>query len=173
MKSIVLLLGRVSIAPVLSSIVVAATPPVSSASRNDPIALSPFVVEEMTDTGYAATNSLEGSRLNTSLRDTPGGISIFTKDLLDGLGVTSIDEFLRYDVNADMTFGGDDAVGAGSQDNMFGDQGLTFSVPGLPGTSSVDGFQNSAQPNTYMSSASAPLAAPMRSSLVPAAREAI
>lgn len=145
MKSPVPLLCRVPIALILPAVAFAA----ASANQDDPVALSPFVVEELTDTGYAATNSLEGSRLRTSLRDTPGAISVFTKDLLDDLAATSIDDILRYDVNADLTFGGDDAVGAGSQDNMFGDQGLTFSVRGLPGTSSVDGFQNVGQPNTY------------------------
>ena len=87
---------------------VAASSPASTASKNDPVTLSPFVVTELTDTGYAATSSLDGSRLNTSLKDTPGAISVFTKDLLDDLSATSIEDILRYDVNADMTHGGDE-----------------------------------------------------------------
>lgn len=116
------------------SIAHSATPPAPVPTTDEPVALSPFVVEELTDTGYAATNTVEGSRLNTALRDTPGAISVFTRDLLEDLAATSIEDILRYDVNADRTYGGDDLVGAGSQDNMFGDQGLNFSVRGLLGT---------------------------------------
>lgn len=133
----------------LPSILFAASAPAPTAPKEEPVELSPFVVTEMTDTGYAATNTLEGSRLNTALRDTPGSISIFTKDLLDDLAATSMEEILRYDVNADVAHGGDEPGGAGSQINMFGDQGFTFNVRGLPGTSSVNGFQNAGQPNTY------------------------
>ena len=138
------LLRCTALAAFLSSALGAATAPAPP-----PVELSPFVVIEQTDTGYAATNSLDGSRLNTALRDTPASISVFTKDFLDDIGATSLEEILRYDVNADMTFGGDDPVGAGSQDNMFGDQGVTFNVRGLAGSSSIDGFQNAIQPNTY------------------------
>ena len=113
------------------------------------IELSPFVVTEQSDTGYAATNTMEGSRLNTALRDTPGAVSVFTRDLLDDLAATSLEEVLRYDLNAEVTVGGDESGGGGAQAKMFGDQGLTFNVRGLPGTTSVDGFQNAGQPNTY------------------------
>jgi iron complex outermembrane recepter protein len=141
---------RVAVLAALApSLLLAANAPGSSATKEEPVELSPFVVAEQTDAGYAATNSLDGSRLNTALRDTPASISVFTKDFLDDIGATSIEEILRYDVNADMTFGGDDPVGAGSQDSMFGDQGVSFSVRGLAGSSSIDGFQNAAQPNTY------------------------
>ncbi len=131
----------------LPSVLLAASAPAPAGEKV--VELSPFVVSEEADIGYAATSSLEGSRLNTSLRDTPGAISIFTKDLLDDLAVTSIDEIIAYDVNADQSFGGNDPVGNGNQDNMFGDQGINFNVRGLAGTSSVDGFQNAGQSNTY------------------------
>jgi iron complex outermembrane recepter protein len=153
MKTPTELLCCIALAALLSSNLraAAASPaPVAPApTRDEPVELSPFVVTEQTDTGYAATNSLDGSRLNTALRDTPASISVFTKDFLDDIGATSIEEILRYDVNADMSFGGDDPVGAGSQDNMFGDRGVTFNVRGLAGSTSVDGFQNAAEPNTY------------------------
>jgi outer membrane receptor for monomeric catechols len=121
----------------------------AAARAEEAVELSPFVVTEQTDTGYAATNTLEGSRLNTALRDTPGSISVFTKDLLDDLAATTIEEILRYDLNADIPMGGDDPSGLGNQSNMFGDQGLGFNIRGLAGSSSVDGFQNAGQPNTY------------------------
>ncbi len=149
MKTSIELLYRAALVALLPYTLLAASAPAPSASKDEAVELSPFVVTEQTDIGYAATNSLEGSRLNTSLRDTPGSLSIFTKDLLDDLAATSIEDILMYDVNADIPNGGDDAGGGGAQANMFGDQGLVFNVRGLPGTSSVDGFQNAGQGNTY------------------------
>src|SRR5512132_2448360 len=67
---------------------------------DETITLSPFQVNAADDTGYRATNTLDGSRLNTPLRDTPGAISIFTKDFIDDLGATDIQQLLRYDTNA-------------------------------------------------------------------------
>ena len=46
------------------------------APREAPIGLSPFIVSTQAETGYAATNTLDGSRLNTALRDTPAAISV-------------------------------------------------------------------------------------------------
>ncbi len=149
MKTLRELVHPAVLAVLLPSGLLAATAPSSPGNKEEAVELSPFVVAELTDTGYAANNTLEGSRLNTALRDTPGSISIFTKDLLDDLAATSIEDILLYDVNADVTNGGDDAVGAGAQSNMFGDQGFTFNVRGLAGTSSINGFQNAGQPNTY------------------------
>ncbi|MBI5692107.1 MAG: TonB-dependent receptor [Verrucomicrobia bacterium] len=145
-----LLLAAVAACP--ATVLLAAAPPASTTPptrTEEAVELSPFVVTELTERGYAATNTLEGSRLNTALRDTPGAISVFTRDLLDDLAATSLDDILRYDLNADLPVGGDDPGGGGSQVNMFGDQGTLFNVRGLPGTSSIDGFQNAGQPNTY------------------------
>ena len=53
-----------------------------STDTNNPVMLSPFQVSTDNDLGYAAANSLSGSRLNTELRNTPAAISVFTKDFL-------------------------------------------------------------------------------------------
>src|SRR4051812_6533484 len=76
----------------------AAAAPAPAVNKEEPIELSPFVVSTQADTGYAATNTLDGSRLNTALRDTPGAISVFTKDFLDDIGATNMEEILRYDL---------------------------------------------------------------------------
>ena len=57
----------------------AATQPAAPATPASPTAeeavvLNPFLVSSSADTGYAATNTLDGSRLNTALRDTPAAI---------------------------------------------------------------------------------------------------
>ena len=46
--------------------------------RDDQVVeLNPFVVQNDKDSGYLAANTLAGSRLNTSLKDTPASISVF------------------------------------------------------------------------------------------------
>src|SRR5688500_8638484 len=69
---------------------------------DETVTLSPFQVNAAQDTGYQATNTLEGSRLNTPLRDTPGAISIFAKDFLNDIGATDLESILRYDLSAEI-----------------------------------------------------------------------
>ena len=54
------------------------------------VELSPFTVNSAADKGYRAENTLAGSRLNTSLRDTPASISVFTREFLDDIGLNEI-----------------------------------------------------------------------------------
>ena len=117
-------------AALLPGIVFSAAAPASPATKEEVIELSPFVVATQTDTGYAATNTLEGSRLNTALRDTPAAISIFTKDLLDDLGATTMEEILRYDLSAEVSFGDGEAGGTGNQASNFA-EGFSFRARGL------------------------------------------
>jgi hypothetical protein len=66
------------------------------------VELSPFVVNTSSDVGYVAENTLAGSRLNTSLRDTAGSVSVFTREFLDDLAITDIRELVEYSVNGEM-----------------------------------------------------------------------
>src|SRR5690606_6118090 len=71
-----------------------------------PIILSPFTVSTSQDTGYVATNTLAGSRLNTRLADTPASISVMTKDFLDDIGALSVTGAMDYAVNAGFDISG-------------------------------------------------------------------
>ncbi len=82
------------------------------------VELSPFTVSADKDTGYLATNSLAGSRLNTPLADTAAAVNVFTEELLADLGATTVSEAIEYGTNASMDIG----VGQGALDNG------TFSV---------------------------------------------
>ena len=64
--------------------------------------MSPFVVDTGRDTGYHAENTLAGSRLNSSLRDTASSVSVFTREFLDDLAITDVSELLLYSVNGEM-----------------------------------------------------------------------
>ena len=86
-----------------------APPPASARSSATPepestVVLSPFQVTTDKDVGYAAANSLSGSRLNTELRNTPAAISVFTKEFLDDIGALSTLGAMEYAMNASREF---------------------------------------------------------------------
>jgi outer membrane receptor for ferric coprogen and ferric-rhodotorulic acid len=66
------------------------------------ITLSPFVVDATKDNGYAATNTLAGSRLNSRLLDTPSAISVMTPELLQDIGAVNIDTAISFGTNTEV-----------------------------------------------------------------------
>jgi outer membrane receptor protein involved in Fe transport len=75
-------------------------PPSSPATPNDDVVeLSPFVVSGTQDTGYQATSTLAGTRLNTPVKDLGASISIYTRDFLNDIGATSSSDLLVYATN--------------------------------------------------------------------------
>src|SRR5262245_10318328 len=78
------------------------TPPSPPAASTEVVELSPFEVNTSRDVGYAAENTLAGSRLNTSLRDTAGSVSVFTREFLDDLAITNVHELVQYSLNAEI-----------------------------------------------------------------------
>ena len=62
--------------------------------------LNPFNVDESQDMGYLATNTLSGTRLNASLKDTAASVSVWTQEFLDDTGLVEIDELIRYSLNS-------------------------------------------------------------------------
>lgn len=95
------------------------------------IELSPFQVTTDRDTGYVATNTLAGSRLNTSLRDTPASISVMTKDFLDDIGALSVTNAMNYAVNGGFDINtGDTTNRGGDTGNRLFDRDYNFQVRG-------------------------------------------
>lgn len=74
----------------------AVTPPSNRPELDEPFVLSPFVINSERDTGYQATSTLAGTRLNTPIKDLAASISIYTKDLLEDLGATNSSELLVF-----------------------------------------------------------------------------
>ncbi len=91
-------------------------PKAGANSAADVVELSPFVVNTNNDLGYAAENTLAGSRLNTKLRDTASSVSVFTKEFLDDLAITDIAHLLEYSVNSEMDT---NSQGASSEQNRI------------------------------------------------------
>ncbi|MBK1879667.1 TonB-dependent receptor plug domain-containing protein [Pelagicoccus mobilis] len=73
--------------------------------------LSPFTVDGSQDEGYRASQTLAGGRTATNIKDVGTSIEVITKDFLDDVGASNVEEFLQY------TTGGE--VG-GSQGNFVG-----------------------------------------------------
>src|SRR5687768_16193187 len=73
------------------------TPPAPAAApptppSNEVIELTPFIVDTTKDRGYQAANTLSGSRLNSSLHDTPASVSVWTKEFIQDVGLTELNE---------------------------------------------------------------------------------
>ncbi|MGH7959237.1 MAG: TonB-dependent receptor plug domain-containing protein, partial [Opitutaceae bacterium] len=88
-----------------------AAPAPAPKPEDEAIVLSPFVVNSEKDIGYAATNTLAGTRLNTSLKDIGASISIYTKEFLNDLSATNANELLIYGAGTEA---------GGSQGNYSG-----------------------------------------------------
>lgn len=87
------------------------------ASEKDVFELSPFEVDASQDTGYRAANTLSGTRLNASLRDTSASVSVWTEAFLEDTGLTEIDELIEYSLNTVLDT--NDQDGAGGNFNVF------------------------------------------------------
>src|SRR5688572_15930296 len=100
----------------------AATRQTDNSSSNVPAAdetlvLSPFTVSSQKDTGYAAANTLAGTRLNTPVRDLGSSISIYTKDFLTDIGATNANELLVYATGMEAAGAQGNFSGAGNDIN--------------------------------------------------------
>lgn len=103
-------------------------PRASGDADGDTITLSPFTVSTAKDEGYLAASTLAGSRLNTSLLDTPASISVMTKDFLEDIGATNVTDALAYSVNAEPDRTHETGNPSASQD-------LPLSIRGFGGAS--------------------------------------
>ncbi|MEM9158883.1 MAG: TonB-dependent receptor plug domain-containing protein, partial [Verrucomicrobiota bacterium] len=60
------------------------------------VELSPFTVDASDDSGYKATNSISGTRLNTRIKDVPMPIEVITEQFIEDTGATDLREALSY-----------------------------------------------------------------------------
>jgi outer membrane receptor protein involved in Fe transport len=78
-----------------------------SASEDQATLLSPFEVTETKDNGYAATETLAGTRIRTNLADVASAIQVITPAFLQDIGAHNNGMLLQYTTNAEVagTFG--------------------------------------------------------------------
>ena len=65
-------------------------------SDDEIVEMSPFVVTSESTHGYAATNTLAGTRLNTPLKDIGTAISVVTKEFMEDIGASGAQSLLTY-----------------------------------------------------------------------------
>jgi len=78
---------------------VAQTAPANSTAATDdesPVVLSPFTVNTTKDKGYAATNAISGSRVDTAIKDIPIPMQVITSDFISDTGATDLRKSLAY-----------------------------------------------------------------------------
>ncbi len=112
-----------SLAPRLVLALIATSPVLSAQTQSDRerpdpnvVEMTAFVVNTESDVGYTATSTLAGSRLNTELRDVAAPISVFTKEFLDDIGATTLNDALEYGLNTVTDY---DITGNGIVSNNF------------------------------------------------------
>lgn len=88
----------------LASAQTAPGPAAAGQTDASPVVLSPFEVTTSKDVGYAASNTLAGTRLNAELWETPAAISVFTKEFMDDAGLLNMRDALDYALNSSEEF---------------------------------------------------------------------
>ncbi len=67
--------------------------------------LSPFQVDESETVGYYSSQTLAGGRLNTNLKDIATSVQVVTREFMQDIGATQLDEVLVYTTGTEA-FGG-------------------------------------------------------------------
>lgn len=125
------------------------TPPAEEATAEDLVVLSPFVVDGSQDSGYRAQNTLAGSRLNTSLRDTASSVSVFTEEFLADLGINQLEEMVGYTVSASV--GTQDTNAAPNANASINGQRVIseINIRGIGSSQAVDYFKSITPNDSY------------------------
>ncbi len=80
--------------------------------------ISPFVVEEGSETGYIATQTLAGTRLRSSLQDIGASVQVITTEFLDDIGATESNDLLLFTTSTETAgLGGNFSGGEARQDD--------------------------------------------------------
>lgn len=80
--------------------------------------LSPFQVDASDDSGYRATNTISGTRLNAAIKDIPMPIEVVTEAFMEDTGATDLRDALAY--SAGITLSSQNDAGANNSFNTVG-----------------------------------------------------
>jgi iron complex outermembrane recepter protein len=126
-----------------------ATPVPPPPVAEDAVVLTPFTVNTSKDRGYQAENTLSGSRLNSSLNDTPASVTVFTKEFLQDVGLTELRELIEYSPSATLNF---NDTGAETNANSYVNAtALTrkIDIRGINSSQGLDYFQSITPDDSY------------------------
>jgi len=79
-----------------------AVKPAGVASNEEPVELSPFKVTTDKDRGYAATNVISGSRVDTAIKDLPIPMQVITSEFIKDTGATDLRKSLSYSSSIEL-----------------------------------------------------------------------
>ena len=114
----------------------AATPVKAASTSDEVVELSPFTVSTDKDTGYAAKETLAGTRMRTDLRDIGASLTVLTPEFMQDLAVNSFDQALLFTPSVD-TVAGDNTPnndGNGTGQFLHGGTGQSYSIRGFVDT---------------------------------------
>jgi hypothetical protein len=118
--------------------------PSTEAAEEEIITLSPFEVRAESDSGYQATQTLAGSRINTRLEDVGSAISVVTSEFLRDVGATDNKSLLAYTTNTEV--GGSQGNFRGASGGQNEDESGRFTNPNgntrVRGLTSADNTRN-------------------------------
>lgn len=94
-------------------------PQPSAPADNNVVSLSPFEVSASSQTGYAAQDSLAGTRLDVPLQDTPVAVTVMTSDLMNDMGATDYQDVLNFVPSTEYYYtNGSDTTGNGNKNPL-------------------------------------------------------
>ena len=96
-------LAAASVAAALASTVPAqtTTPPPPG---EDPVELSPFLVQDTRDMGYRRFNTATATRIGTSIFDTPLNVQVISREFLDDLHIDSLNAAFDYSAGVKASY---------------------------------------------------------------------
>jgi len=119
-----------------------AAPGTSSNPPSDPLVLTPFTVSTDRDNGYAANETLAGTRMRTNLRDVGASLTVLTPEFMQDLAANSLDKALLYTPSVDSVEGDNvDPNRASGQFLRFG-TGQQYSIRGFVSNSGEQGLSH-------------------------------
>ena len=83
--------------------------------------LSPFAIDESTDQGYLASQSMAGGRLSSDIKKIGSSIQVVTQEFMNDIAATNINDLLQYTTSTETAgisgnFTGADFAGNGVTD---------------------------------------------------------
>ncbi|HVS51081.1 MAG TPA: TonB-dependent receptor plug domain-containing protein [Opitutaceae bacterium] len=124
-------------------------PEAPSGEKSEVVQLTPFEVNASDDHGYAAQNTLSGTRLNSKLEDIAGSISVVTKQQLQDTAALDINDIFQFEIGTEGTSQFTDPSNDGranndAQDNVNGNPTGANRMRGLSSANiAVNGFTSS------------------------------
>jgi outer membrane receptor protein involved in Fe transport len=110
-------------------------------TKDETVVLSPFTVTTDKDRGYAATNAISGSRVDSPIKDLPIPMQVITSEFISDIGATDLRKSLSYSAGISLQTQNDlenkGGIG-GIQNSAYGPGGVN-NPEGI--TSNISGVQ--------------------------------